>query len=253
MNVIRSMVIAMAMYSKIPVPNVKWEEASMRYIFCFFPLVGVIIAGLEIGWWYLCQVTALGDMLYATVAAVIPFLITGGIHMDGYMDTMDAKHSYQPKEKRLEILKDPHLGAFAVITALVYVLLYVGFVSEVNTIRGCLLYSISFVISRACSSFTFVLFPSAKKEGLFYTFQIAAKKKAIAITQGIVLTICLLIGCAIHLWCGLAILLGTLLTFFYYKRMSEKMFGGVTGDLAGYFLQLIELIILMLVVVLVRG
>ena len=40
--------------------------------------------------------------------------------MDGYMDTMDAFHSYQPKERKLEILKDSHIRAFAVIMLAVY-------------------------------------------------------------------------------------------------------------------------------------
>ena len=60
----------------------------------------------------------------------IPFLVTGGIHMDGFMDTMDAVHSYGDRTKKLEILKDPHLGAFAVICAAVYLLLYTGSMYE---------------------------------------------------------------------------------------------------------------------------
>ena len=52
--------------------------------------------------------------------------------MDGYMDTMDAFHSYQPKERKLEILKDSHIGAFAVIMLAVYGLIYMGAFSEIT-------------------------------------------------------------------------------------------------------------------------
>ena len=66
-------------------------------------------------------------ILYPLMAPSIPLLVTGGFHLDGYMDTMDALHSYQKKEKKLEILKDPHIGAFSVIMARVYGLMYTGF------------------------------------------------------------------------------------------------------------------------------
>ena len=62
---------------------------------------------------------------------VAPIIITGGIHMDGFLDTQDALGSYQPRERRLEILKDSHAGAFAIISCAVYLMMYVA----------CLLYT----------------------------------------------------------------------------------------------------------------
>ncbi len=70
-----------------------------------------------------------------------PLLLTGGFHVDGFMDTMDAFHSYQPKERKLEILKDSHIGAFAVIMLAVYGLIYMGAFSEITDkkyITGCM-------------------------------------------------------------------------------------------------------------------
>ena len=64
---------------------------------------------------------ALEKMCFAFVGLAIILLVTGGIHMDGYMDTMDALHSYGNREKKLEILKDSHIGAFAVIMTVLYV------------------------------------------------------------------------------------------------------------------------------------
>ena len=43
MNMLKSLIIALAMYSKLPVPNIDWDEKNMRYAMCFFPVVGVII------------------------------------------------------------------------------------------------------------------------------------------------------------------------------------------------------------------
>ena len=46
MNMLKSLIIALAMYSKLPVPNIDWDEKNMRYAMCFFPVVGVIIGAL---------------------------------------------------------------------------------------------------------------------------------------------------------------------------------------------------------------
>ncbi|MDO5292997.1 MAG: adenosylcobinamide-GDP ribazoletransferase [bacterium] len=247
-NVMKSMFIAISMYSKVPTPFIDWEEEAMQYSFCFFPLVGLIIGAMELLWWYMAHLIGVNTFFFATVATVIPLLITGGIHMDGYMDTMDAKHSWQSKERRLEILKDPHLGAFAVITAFIYMILYLGAASEIASLRACIMVSIGFIISRAYSSMAFVWFQPAKQEGTFYQFAKSANKKAIAVTQCIILFICTITNILINPFVGSVIFLSTLLTFLYYKRMANKFFGGVTGDLAGYFLQICELIIIMLVV-----
>ncbi|MBQ4275848.1 MAG: adenosylcobinamide-GDP ribazoletransferase, partial [Lachnospiraceae bacterium] len=115
MRIIRSFLIALSMYSKIPVPRCEWKEEDMKYVFIFFPLIGIVIGGLIYGWNYLCRYFELPDILRVCITAAIPIIITGGIHADGFMDTMDALHSYRDKEKKLEILKDPHIGAFSVI------------------------------------------------------------------------------------------------------------------------------------------
>ena len=57
---------------------------------------------------------------------LLPVLVTGGIHMDGFLDTTDALSSWQPREKKLEILKDSHAGAFAIIMGCSYFVLALG-------------------------------------------------------------------------------------------------------------------------------
>ena len=138
MWLLNAMIIAIAMYSKIPMPRVDWNEKNMRYAMCFFPLVGVIIGVLEIVAGNLITVwKGEGTFFYAVVLTLIPVFITGGIHLDGFADTMDAKSSYGDREKKLEILKDPHTGAFAIISLCCYFLLCVGIFSEMNRTPVC--------------------------------------------------------------------------------------------------------------------
>ena len=66
------------------------------------------------------------------VLVIVPVVITGGIHVDGLLDTSDALSSWRDREKRLEILKDSHAGAFAVITACVYFMAFYGGYSQIS-------------------------------------------------------------------------------------------------------------------------
>ena len=131
MNGLYSCIIAVSMYSKIPMPNVEWTGERMRYVMCFFPLVG-LAQGAVLGLWLhlALDVLNLSAAVSALVGAAVPLLVTGGIHMDGFLDTMDAVHSYGDRSRKLEILKDPHLGAFAVISFGVYMMLYLGVFHE---------------------------------------------------------------------------------------------------------------------------
>ena len=126
MSIIKSCIIAFAMYSKIPMPHVEWEEKSMRYAMAFFPLVGAVIGGCMTAWWHVAAVRNYNVLFTGAVFAVLPLLISGGIHMDGFLDTMDALGSCRPREEKLDILKDPHAGAFAIISAAAYMALYTG-------------------------------------------------------------------------------------------------------------------------------
>ena len=111
MRIIKSFFIAFSMYSKIPMPQFEWKDEDMRYALCFFPWVGAVIGVLWYLWKWICVRFGVGTLCYTVVGTAIPILITGGFHVDGFLDTCDALHSYQPRERKLEILKDSHIGA----------------------------------------------------------------------------------------------------------------------------------------------
>lgn len=244
MWLLNAMIIAIAMYSKIPMPRVDWNEKNMRYAMCFFPLVGVIIGVLEAVAGNLITLwKGEGTFFYAVVLTLIPVFITGGIHLDGFADTMDAKSSYGDREKKLEILKDPHTGAFAIISLCGYFLLCTGIFSEMRTER-LFAAALVFVFSRSLSGISVVTFQAAKNSGLLRTFQDGAQKRNVRIVLILWLLaagvgLCLTAGV-----CGIVSAGVGLAVFFYYYRFSQKQFGGITGDLAGYFLQLCELFML---------
>ena len=141
MRWIHSLGIAFSMYSKIPVPKVRWTNEAMQYTFCFFPLVGVaegaLLWGMGMVLYGLRDRNRLPAIFVAIVLTILPLLVTGGIHMDGFLDTTDARRSYQEPEKKLAILKDPHTGAFALIGLGVYLLWSVAVCASGDGLRLC--------------------------------------------------------------------------------------------------------------------
>ena len=222
MNLIGSFVIAFSMYSRIPMPRMDWTEERMRYALCFFPLIGAVIGAVEIATFVLCEILGAGVLFRTCLLTAVPLLITGGIHMDGYLDVTDARHSYGEREKKLAILKDPHTGAFAIIGLGLYLLLYAGAVSEL------------------VGADVWLAFPKAKKDGLAAEFSRSAETKVVRVSMAVlaVLAISWMIYWG-HLRGALAALTA-LATFVCYYRFSMREFGGINGDLAGHFLQSCE-------------
>lgn len=240
--------IAFAMYSKIPMPKVDWNKKNMRYAICYFPLVGAVIGAMSIGLCFFLERLGVGLLLKAGGLMLVPFLVTGGIHMDGFLDTVDARSSYKQREEKLEILQDPHTGAFALIGGAIYFILTFALFSEICFYEMQFL-AIGYVYTRALSGLSVVTLKGAKKEGLLATFSSRSEKKRVIGSMLFYIIFCAAVLCSLDVITGIACLLTGVLLFWYYKRMSYREFGGITGDLAGFFLQLCELGLLLVVVV----
>ncbi|TCL42295.1 adenosylcobinamide-GDP ribazoletransferase [Harryflintia acetispora] len=234
--------VAFSMYSALPMPHVEWKERNLRYVMCAFPLVGVLLGGLEYGWFLLARSIDAGVLLYAAVAAALPVLVTGGIHLDGFCDTVDALSSHGEREKKLSILKDPHIGAFGVMGCALWLLVCFGLYGELyRHTAGLVELCFLFLLSRILSGLSVVAFRCAKDSGLVHAFQSGAARR----NAGAILSAMLILTAAGMLWCsplyGAICLLAALAIFLCYRRMSYRQFGGITGDLAGWFLQMCEL------------
>ncbi|MCI8280251.1 MAG: adenosylcobinamide-GDP ribazoletransferase [Lachnospiraceae bacterium] len=243
MKLINSFLIAFSMYSKIPMPKADWEKENMKYVMCFFPWVGAVIGALFTLWGSLGSLLPISHTLYIILLLLIPVTVTGGIHLDGLMDTADAISSWQPRERRLEILKDPHTGAFGVMACVVYFFIYYGFLTELS-VKQIPLVSFGFFLSRALSGYAIASFPCAKDSGLAATFSQGADKKRAKLLLLIQIIACGALMILKSPLAGTTAVSAALLCFLAYYHMAKKKFGGITGDLAGWFLQLCELCIL---------
>lgn len=250
----KSLIIAFAMYSKIPMPRVDWEKKALSWALCFFPMVGAVIGAVLYGWMALARYLGFGPLFFAAFALLIPIALSGGIHLDGFCDTCDALGSRQTRERKLEILKDSHTGAFALIGLVLFFTALTGLASELrwSPAAGAAL-AACFVLSRAMGGLFILTLPCARGDGLARTFSdAAAGRRCIAVLWAVVL---LAAGAAALLspLCGAAMLAAWGLLFLWARRKILREFGGVTGDLAGWSIQLCELILAGLLVVLQKS
>lgn len=247
MDLVYSFVICITMYSIIPMPMLDWTEKKMRFSFCFFPLIGAIIGGL----WYLSYqfLAEFNSSFSAVILLLIPIIISGGIHLDGLIDTCDAVFSYGDREKKLEILKDPRTGAFGVIGAVSY--FFAVFAVNCQIIENNKFINIIpflFVISRCVGAICMLCVKNARKNGLGATFSDASNKITL-VALFAWLTVAFVFIFTINFALSLAILLVTALFLLIYLSYIKKQFGGITGDLTGFIISFLELLLALTVAV----
>ncbi|MBQ8062692.1 MAG: adenosylcobinamide-GDP ribazoletransferase [Clostridia bacterium] len=246
-----TILVTFGMYSRVPVKQVEWTEQNRKYSMLAFPLVGVVLGAL----WFL--VALIGDslglptVLTGALLTGLPLLVVGGIHLDGYADTCDALSSHGDKEKKLAIMKDPHVGSFAVMHVAVYLILWFAACTvlageDVEVWAVC---ALCFVYSRTLSGRAVASFPVAAGSGLVKAFADDADKKKVK-TGSLVLVVVLsvlmiLIDVSFETMpaaiFALVVANGVL---GWYKYIANKHFGGINGDLAGWFLCKAELYML---------
>lgn len=242
--------VAFSMYSVIPMPKTEWSKQTMQYALCFLPLVGALIGALELLWLMLARRLGLETIFYGSVGVLLPLLMTGGIHMDGFMDTSDALCSYGDREKRLAILKDPHVGAFGVLYTVALLLLQLGLYCQMYHASACTAVIVAgYAFARTVGGGAIVSLTCARDSGLAHLFAEASDRKVVRLVLLLEASLCLVWFFFQQPWCGIAVICALLALLPLYRRFCMHIFGGITGDLAGFAITGTETLILLLAVV----
>jgi adenosylcobinamide-GDP ribazoletransferase len=225
------------MFSAIPMPRISWDETPPRHMLCAFPLVGVVIGLCWLAWGAFCDWLTLPAILRGAGWTLLPVALTGGFHFDGYADTTDALCSHAPPERKREILKDPHSGAFALIWLCAY---FTGMLSLCVSLKASAVMLPAFALSRALSGAALTLLPLADGAGLARGFVEASdlrRVRAILIAE--------VLAAAAALWlcggfAGFVMICAAAAVLARYVHVVKREFDGASGDLAGWFLQKAE-------------
>ena len=209
----------------------------MKYMLCALPLVGAVIAAALCLWHLLCQWLEFGAVLYAAGVTLIPLALSGGIHMDGFCDTVDALSSHAAPERKREILKDSHAGAFAIIACSSYFIAFYGACVQLCTSRRATgVFCLVFVLARCLSGFGVLTLPKASAKGTVAEFSRNAEEKPVRIAVVVIAVLSVIGMIYIQPVMGIVTAVCAALVFLFYRHMTLKYFGGTSGDLSGFFL-----------------
>lgn len=246
----RQLLIAITFLTTIPLPIPKGiTPREQGEAIAFFPIVGLVLGGILAGidriagtiWTW----SSLGKN---SLLVVIMVLLTGGLHLDGLMDTCDGIFSHRSKERMLEIMKDSHVGAFGAIGAICILLMKFAFLNEINGSQRWQSLLIVPILGRWAMSFAISIFPYARKEeGLGHSFKSYAHKKYLLYATLITLLLSILIlsnlsGYKIFIFAALSTMGFSVLVAW---KISRQL-GGLTGDTYGAICESSETIALIM-------
>ena len=138
LKVLSSLIIVLSFISTIPVPQrflPEWNSSSLRYFPLMLPVTGLIFSALWlISWQILSIIPEMSSILRGFMMMLFTLTLTGGLHLDGLMDTCDAIFSHRDRETRLKILSDTHAGSFAVMSCVIILMAKTLLFSELLTL-----------------------------------------------------------------------------------------------------------------------
>jgi len=218
---------------------------SMSSSRSYFPLVGLglggILAGLD-----LAAREVLSPMVMGALLVIALVVLTRAIHIEGFLDACDGLFGGFTRERRLEILHDSHVGAFAVVGGASLLLLKWSLLTELPAgERTCLLVLFP-CLSRMGMLATMAAFPYAREQGMGTVFQIGRSwlQVGFGLTTAVVASVLLIGGAGGIL---LAAALGVSLMF---GRWVTGLLGGMTGDMYGAVNEVVEVTVLLLAIIL---
>ena len=132
-----------------------------------FPIIGALIGAICAVVWYVAHLVLIPPVVAAGLAVLTGVLVTGGLHEDGLADTADGLFGpmERSEEQRLAIMRDPHLGSFAVIALFLSLSLRIASLSSQNLISGIVMLIIAHSVSRALMT-RFLTQPLARQDGM---------------------------------------------------------------------------------------
>ena len=227
-RIIKAFFMCMGMFSAIPLPWRPWDDDLRPLMTACLPGAGLVIGGLWLLAAWAMQALILPTALAAALIVVIPWILTGAIHIDGYMDTADAVLSWRTREERLRIIKDPHTGSFAVIAFGAICMVSFGAAWTImETGKSILPLLLIPAASRACSAFCVCrLKPLSHSE-------YAVRRERAGAVSGLIFAILTLATAACMGLAAIVTVMAVLAGYALAMTYTYRIMDGFSGDLAG--------------------
>lgn len=234
---VTAFLLAVQFLTRLPVPiNSAITDKQLGYSVLYYPLLGVLIGGILV-----LSATLLADVAVTVQAALLLLLwvfITGGLHLDGLADCADAwAGGLGNPQRSLDIMKDPAAGPIAVISLVLVLLLKWTVLTELLAKSQFTGLMIAPMLGRCAILALMMSTPYLRKNGLGAVLVQHLPNTA----AKIVLIICLLLGVSSI---GLLPVLFAALMLLGIRKLALQRLGGVTGDVYGAAVELVEAAVL---------
>lgn len=248
MKFLKGFLITVQFFTVIPLRcELPMDDQHLKRAVQAFPLLGLFQGALYSSFLYmLLYHSPFSHLAAAFLLWLAIILLTGGIHLDGWMDASDAYFSYRDRKKRLEIMKDPRVGAFGVLSILIFLSSRFFFIDELTVHPPLGLYVLIAAIpflSKSVMGALLVTVNPAKEEGLGYLFQKATTPNSLWMYP-LYWIIFLILVCYVHMISifSLGILfIAAIVCFIFCRYKAVEWFGGITGDVLGASVEETEL------------
>lgn len=222
--------MAWGMFWTVPCPVKRWDERARVGMLLFLPVFGLLIGAL----WGLCawlRERFLPGLPGAALLAAALYMIAGFLHLDGYMDCADAVLSRRDQETRRRILKDSHVGSFAVVAVVILFLILFAALAD-GRFTGKWMY-LPLVCAGPRAACGYLVLSCRPMPGSSYERMFSGGVPAGARFAALAVIGALAIFPAVFLgrpgWCAFAGEMGALLTAAYIRHDL----GGMSGDVSG--------------------
>lgn len=236
---LRGFAHALQFLTRLPAPRVdEFHPEDLSRSAVWFAAVGALIGAiLSVALWTGLQLSPLVGALFALVMWV---WVTGGLHLDGLGDVADAlAAAHRSPERFLEVLRDPHIGAFGVMAIGLQLIAKLVLLAELTTGPAVL----ALLLVPAWARWGTLLWslavpPLAGGTGERFSWQIS---RPLMVVQGLVLAL-------LSLWLA-PVLLGALVVVPALAVYWKLRLGGITGDCLGASVEVTETVLLLLIAV----
>ena len=231
--------IALVFMTTLPVrwPFDASDTDKRRSLYCY-PLVGLVAGALLFAFY---AILPDDGWLTAALLLVAWVLVTGALHLDGLVDSVDALVGGEgSRVKSLRILQDPAAGSMGVVAVVLLLMLKLAAIEQLLAAGNAGFLLAVPIVARAMPILLFVSTPYVRLEGLGATLRPVADERHLLLLS---LAVALLLGLisigAVLLLCMAA----AAPVFFLVRHLSKKRLGGFTGDIAGAAVELTEAVI----------
>ncbi|RXJ03888.1 adenosylcobinamide-GDP ribazoletransferase [Anaerobacillus alkaliphilus] len=237
---IKGLALAFQLLSTVPIrKQIPYEQAQIRVSVSCYPIVGFCLGMILFSFLYMVtHWTHVSTIVLALLLVTIGIVFTGGLHLDGWMDCSDAFFSYRSQEEKLEIMKDPRIGAFAAISLFLLLAWKLVIIYEVITLLSTYEYFVIVFIpflSRMILGLKLYFGNLARAEGMAFAMRKLIKRKDslsyLVLTISIFLILCFFLPYTVFFFCWLV---ASSVVFYFVAMLLDRIaFGGITGDTLG--------------------